>query len=381
MKVIIYFGHHKVGSTALQSYLYRNQLALMRQGLLYPGVESESLLHLTAELLGARDDLSEPQAARLTAAALSQAPSMNVREPHNAMAFQMLAQASKGRVPKWHVALPGVPQMIRALRMQEKYLLPETVVICSEVMSNFGLHHPELIDRVREIYPNADHQLYCVLRRPDEYLISWHAQRLRFGDKVAALSDGAARKYANTIHFEYRKTVEPWLQRFPEAPFHLHNYADVLKSGGSVEDFFATNALDMPAGTEPPGRANESLPRAAMEIARRGNHDLAPGEAAALRRYLLNSGDDVKPIPNKEIEMYGAALRAELLERFTPIHDWLSKITGQAAFFPDLDEMARCRPVSEAEASADFLAQIPLKALPGETLRDYIRALRQEAVA
>lgn len=376
MKVLLYFGHHKVGSTALQSFLFRNQTLLMRHGLLYPDVESEGLVHAIVQFLR-ESELSEDQAMRLSAARLFEPQSMNAREPHNALAFQMLAQATKGNVPNWHKGLPAVPQMIRALRLQAQLLQPEAVLICSEVMSNFGPRHPKLIDRVRDIYPEAEHSLYCVLRRPDEYLISWHAQRLRFGEKVLSLRDGAALNYTGSIHFDYRKTVEPWLDRFPEAPRHLRNYADVLQAGGSVEDFFASNDLQIPADAAAQGRANESLPRAAMEIARRGNHDLPAEAAAALRQYLLSCGDHLKPVPNKEIEMFGAPLRAELFARFAPIHDWLSKQTGQAAFFPDIEEMATTRPVPEAEAVADLLSQIPPAKLPSETLRDYIQSLQR----
>mgnify|MGYP000495354888 CR=1 FL=1 len=376
MKTIIYFGHHKVGSTALQNFLFRNQTKLMGQGLLYPGVESESLTHVIAELLAASEP-TEEQAARLTAAAIMHPPSLNVREPHNALAFQMLAQANKGKPPKWHSGLPSVQQMIRAMRMQEKYLQPHTVLICSEVMSNFGPRHPELIEQVRGIYPDAEHALYCVLRRPDEYLISWHAQRLRFGDKVASLRDGAALNYTGSIHFDYRRTVEPWLEKFPEAPRQIRDYADVLKSGGSVEDFFASHDLEMTEALDPPIRANESLPRAAMEIARRGNHDLPPAEAKALRDYLLTCSGHIKPVPNKDVEMFGAELRAELATRFAPIHDWLSEINGQDAFFPDIEEMARIRPVPESDATADFLSQIDPAALPSDTLRDFIANLQR----
>jgi len=375
MKAILYFGHHKVGSTALQSFLFRNQAVLMQHGLLYPDVESEGLTHAIAKFLEASGP-SADLAARLSAAAQSQPQSMNAREPHNALAFQMLAQATKGSVPDWHKGLPGVPQMLRTLRLQAKLLQPQAVVLCSEVMSNFGPRHPKLIKRVRDIYPTADHVLYCVLRRPDEYLISWHAQRLRFGNKVLSLRDGAALNYTGSIHFDYRSTVEPWLTAFPGAPWQLRNYADVLQAGGSVEDFFAVNNLQVPTGATPAGRTNESLPRAAMEIARRANHDLPAKEARDLRQYLLNCGDHITPIPNKEIEMFGAELRAELFKRFAPIHAWLSEQTGQAAFFPDIDDMTRVRPVPEADATQDFLAQIPPQALPNDTLRDYIQALK-----
>ena len=129
MKAILYFGHHKVGSTALQSFLYQNQVALMRQGLLYPGVDFESLSLTLARLLGELD-ISADQAAEMLEAQTGPTP-MNAREPHNALAFQMIAQTHKGKAPDWHPALPGTGQMIRALRMQQRFLRPSTVVLCS----------------------------------------------------------------------------------------------------------------------------------------------------------------------------------------------------------------------------------------------------------
>lgn len=376
MKAIFYFGHHKVGSTALQSFLFRNQTALMRQGILYPGAEPQSMAYTIAQLLG-KTDLPEAQTARLAEAAKEHPAPMNAREPHNALAFQMLAQATKGKPPEWHKGLPAVPQMIRAMRLQTKYLQPHSVLICSEVMSNFGPHHPELIDRVRDIFPEASPAIYCVLRRPDEYLIAWHAQRLRFGHKVASLQEGAALGYTGTIHFDYRKMLEPWVERFSDAPQHLRNYADVLEAGGSVEDFFACNGLEMPPDPVQVGRPNESLPRAAMEIARRGNHDLPPDEARDLRQYLLSCREHTEPAPNRDVEMFGAELRAELTARFAPIHDWLSAQIGTAAFFPDIDEMAQVRPIPEREATADLLAQIDPATLPSDALRSFIAGLQR----
>ena len=379
MKVTIYFGHHKVGSTALQSFLFRNQITLTRAGILYPGVESESLSYMAARLL---EHTPLPSGLRSRVAKASKgAPPMNAREPHNALAFRMLAQANNGTPPPWHEGLPGVGQMVRAMQMQAHFLQPETVVLCSEVMANFGPRHPDMIDKVRDIFPEAEQSLYCVLRRPDEYLVAWHAQRMRFGDKVRALSDGAANHYTKTIHFNYQSVIAPWVDRFPGAPLHIRNYADVLASGGSVEDFFGTTGLTLPQGLKTSLRANESLPRAAMEIARRANHDLPALEADEMRHYLLTSKKHITPLPNREIEMFGASLRAELAEKFAPIHAYLSELTGKDAFFPDIDEMIKPLPIPESEAVADFLSKIPLDSLPNDRLRDFIQGLAREYAA
>ncbi|MEP3334425.1 hypothetical protein [Sedimentitalea sp.] len=366
MKVIIFFGHHKVGSTALQAFFARNHLDLLQRGILYPAVEVEGLAQ---SLAGALNPDRPPALDR-----------MNVREPHNALAFRMLAQATGGKPPAWHGNLPGVGQMLRAIRLQADYLKPHTVILCSEVMSNFGSNHPKLIDTLRGIFPDASHELYCVLRRPDEYLTSWHAQRMRFGDKVSALSDKAARNYFPSIHFDYKRLLVPWIKRFPDSPLHLRNYTDVLAAGGSTEDFLAQCGIGFPADLIQTGRANTSLPRAAMELARRGNQELPADQAQSLREYLLEHGDRLNPVKNADVEMFGPALRAEMAERFAPVQDYLSTLTGQP-FFPDIDQLSATRPIPEAPATAQFLNQLDPSDLPDPALRDYIAGLRREIAA
>ena len=41
MDLVIFMGHHKVGSSSLQSWLSTNWLALARAGILYPAVEMQ----------------------------------------------------------------------------------------------------------------------------------------------------------------------------------------------------------------------------------------------------------------------------------------------------------------------------------------------------
>lgn len=361
MKVILFFGHHKVGSTALQTFFARNHLKLLQQGILYPSVEVEGLVQALAGALAPKHPPSLEQ--------------MNVREPHNALAFRMLAQANGGKTPPWHGQLPGLNQMIRAIRLQVQVLKPHTVILCSEVMSNFGDRHPDLISRLRGIFPEAEHELYCALRRPDEYLMSWHAQRLRFGEKLHALSGTATANYMRGIHFDYQRMLTPWVKRFPGARLHLRNYADIMAAGGSVADFTAQVGCDFPARLSSEGPANHGLPRAAMEIVRRGNHDLPAPQAQALCRYLLDQGAALTPVANADVEMFGAQQRALLAERFAPIHAYLSDLAGQP-FFPDIERMTNPRPVPEAEANARLLERIDPAALPDPALRDYVGGLR-----
>lgn len=366
MKVVIYFGHHKVGSTALQAFLARNWARLARAGILYPAVEAQGMARNMAEALA-------PEGA---AADIPGLDAMNVREPHNALAFQMLAQANKGKAPEWHGSLPGVGQMFRALRTQVAYLRPHTLLLVSEVMSNFGANHPHLIARLRDAFPDADFELYGVLRRPDEYLASWHGQRLRFGEKVPPLRDAAMKIYGNSIHFDYRRMVEPWTRQFEGATLHLRDYAKVRAAGGSAEDFQATVQVEFPDGLDPVGEANLGIPRAAMEIIRRGNRTLPAEAAHKLVQRFLELPPEVQVVPNGEVELFGAPMRAELAQAFAPIHRYLSDLTG-APFFADIDQMARTRPVPDVEAARALLAQIDPATMP-EGLAGHITGLQHQ---
>ena len=171
--------------------------------------------------------------------------------------------------------------------------------------------------------------------------------------------------------------VEPWLTEIPEARPILRNYADILKAGGSTKDFARQIGVEMPADMQPVGRANASLPRAAMEIARRANHELPAAEATQLVHYLLNTAPQLQPVPNHDVEMFGAELRRELAERFAPIHAWLSETAGQDAFFPGIAELAQPRPIPEQQANADLLAKIDPASLPSDAIRAFLALLRR----
>lgn len=363
MKVIIYFGHHKVGSTALQAYLARNALALLEHGILYPAAESEGLSHLLAQALGRQD---RPALG-----------CMNVREPHNALAFRMLAGKTGRKTPPWHGPLPGLAAMLNTLTHQVEVLQPHTVILCSEVFANFGAGHEDLIAKLHGLFPAAEWELYCALRRPDEYMASWFGQRLRFGHQLEPLSSPGSGQ-TGSIHFNYRRMVEPWVREFEGCQLHLRNYSDILAAGGSVQDFTAQAGCAFPDGLPAGGRSNEGLPRAAYEIIRRANRDLPPEQAQALRDFFLAAPGGLIPVRNSDVELFGAERRQQLADAFAPIHDYLSQLTGRPAFFPGLDEMRSPRPVPEAEATAQILAKLDPAALPAPELSRFISSLQRD---
>ncbi|SMY09318.1 hypothetical protein [Flavimaricola marinus] len=346
MKIILFIGHHKVGSSALQSYLAQNAVALLRQGVLYPAVEALGFERLSS---GDVDDI-EPWLLP-----------PNLREAHNALAFSMIHDHNGSPVPPLHSDLPSTDEMLALIQRQVDLFNPEVMVLAAEVFSHFGNINCNLIKRLTGAFPGAEIQLSATLRRVDDYLISWHGQRLRFGQKVRALPGGALSHYVKTIHFDYRKMLQGWVATLPEAPLTLRTYAEVMAAGGSVKDFMAQAGLPMPApsGTDrgEERRINAGLHRALIEIARQGNATLSPQDAADMFRVLLQIGPELDLPLSPQIELYGAAARTRLVNQFVPVNDWLVKLVDRPVF-ADLDQMGHLRDVPEFEANKAALAQL-----------------------
>lgn len=344
MKAILYIGHHKVGSTALQSFFTKNSYRFLENGILYPAVESEGLSYLLSKTLRRRD-VEEPL-------------SLNIREPHNALAFRMMAQNPGHKVPPFHHNLPGVAQMKLAIQNQLLNLDPHTVVMCSEVMANFGAVAPPMIDALRDMLPTEEIVLYCALRRPDEYLISWHGQRLKFGHHVVPLRQEATERYFPTIHFDYRKMLEPWVERFQDDTVIIRDYRDIVAAGGSTVDFCTQTGLDLPKGLIASTRANPSIPHALMEIVRRGNIELTEQDSGTLRSIIMAEAHHLDLPENGTVEMFGPRNRELIRQAFEPVDRYLCEVTGRDHFFPALDKLTDLAPVSEIEAAVHALDQL-----------------------
>lgn len=341
MKVVLFIGHHKVGSTSLQDFLSRNAVALARAGILYPSVDSEGMaLMLATAVSGHVPDGVLP---------------INAREPHNALAFKMLASKGKGKVPPYHKGLPAVSQMTRAIRKQVSFLNPHTVILAAEVFANFAPASPTLISDLGAIFPNADFTVLATLRRIDTYLASWHGQRLKFGHKPPPLRDTGMQGYFGNIHFDYRLMLEGWVKAMPKAQIILRDYSAVRAAGGSIADFVAQTGLDMPPDLLPEQRVNESIHRAMYEIARQGNKALRPAQAGRLRQFLHWVTPELNLPPSGDIELFGPENRQIMAERFAPIHDYLSEITGTEPFFTDQPAVGKTLPVPEMDAFGQAL--------------------------
>ena len=92
MKVIVYIGHHKVGSTALQVFLSQNSHRLLTNGILYPWVEMRGAAHALGKAAGEGDR--------------AEVLPVNIREPHSALAYKMMADRADRIEMSW-------PDMVR----------------------------------------------------------------------------------------------------------------------------------------------------------------------------------------------------------------------------------------------------------------------------
>ncbi|HID68139.1 MAG TPA: hypothetical protein EYP31_07770 [Roseibacterium sp.] len=369
MKLVLFIGHHKVGTTSLQDFLSRNAVPLARSGILYPSVEFEGMAMMLASAITGQDPVDVLP--------------INAREPHNALAFRMLADHQKGKVPPFHKGLPGLGQMFRAINKQIEFLDPHTVILVAEVFANFAPADPALIERLKDAFPGADITLIATLRRIDEYLASWHGQRLTFGHKPEPLRTSGMMGYFNNIHFDYRLMLEGWIDAMPEAQMILRDYADVRAAGGSVTDFAVQAGLELPQGLLGEQRSNQSLHRGVYEIARQGNKALRPGQATRLRQILRDMTPDLDLPASGDIELFGAENRADLLDRFEPIHRFLAQISGKPTFFADQQEARQIRPVPEMEAYQEALSGVTQRAgdIEEPDIRDFVTTLAAEVGA
>lgn len=371
MKAICHIGHHKTGTTSLQAFLSQNSHRLLQAGILYPWVESQGAARALAKAVkeGDRQEILP----------------FNVREAHNALAFRMLADAEENwKVPPYHPNLPHSRQMLISVDSQITTLQPDTIVMCSEVMSHFGKVAPNLIRRLRAEGLKAADQftLWCTLRRPDEQLVSWHGQQVRFGQSPAPLSDPQALNL-KWIHFDYRAVIEPWLKRVPEADLVLRPYRETMEKGGSVEDFLRHGGFSPPADLLPALSLNVSFKPAVVTLLRLANAQLPRPQAQDLMNQIDGLTEGMTLLDSSEVEFLGPASRARLAEQFTPIHDWLSQISGRSSFFSDIEEMTLCRPIPERDALQGLIDQLTprqIGMIADPATKDFLARLRNEGV-
>ncbi|MGR3501644.1 hypothetical protein [Pseudaestuariivita sp.] len=359
MNAIYHIGHHKVGTTALQIFLAHNSYTLMKAGILYPKIEADGLIDFLSRAMRGGDELRLME--------------YQVCQPHNALAYRILGKEPGFEMSPLYKNVPGFMQIVRNVRTQIEALQPKHTIFCSEIFSNFGAVRPEMIDIAGTMVEESRMKLYCVLRRPDQYLASWHWQWLKFGRKSQALDAGGTEDYFDTIHFDYQKMLEPWLTSNIFKYQYIRPYSDVMAQGGVVQDFFDTCEIDLPETPFGEERLNVGVHVAFFEVLRTANHKFRFPKSKKLRIFIEEANASLD-LPSKgDVELFGKDVRRAMYDRFRPIEQYLREVTGRAAFFEDLDNILDTRPLDEPPVRRDACTQ--LMALPAfDALDDKLRA-------
>ena len=369
MKKVYSLGLHKTGSTALQMFLQRNQLALLGTGTLFPPVTPHGVSRLLAEAAGRK----APEAPYR----------LNEYMGHNALAYQMIAEA----LPD--CPLPGVHRPMfaggMALTVIEDLAVQcaaETLLFCSEDLARAAFLAGSVPERFANRFGAEDTTLMMTVRRPDEAISSWQSQLLRFGGPVPALTTDIVRSYFNTIHVNYSAALAPWVQAFPNGQLVLADYASVRVHGGSVAFFCNSCGLSLPDDLVEPGERNSSLHPALFEVARRATHDLSRRDAVVLRDFLFSVQHDLDLPEAGEVDMLGPEARTELATFFEPVHATLSDFAGRETFFTDADRISEPPPITHIDAAKAALPQLlEVGANAKPAVREYLQQLSASGLA
>lgn len=359
MKFILFIGQHKVGSTSLQTYMSLNSERLLKRGILYPNVVRADL----------RDKAKLWSARKLGVGPVP----LIYREPHNALVQQMLAEKDGRDPPPWFKNVPSAQEMFATIRSEISFYSPNIVFLCAESFSNFSEYDEEPLNWIGDLLNGCEVEIHCTLRRPDDYISSWHLQRLKFGNCIKPLCDGGLQEYLGTFHLDYQRMITPWQETFPQAKFSVVNYSEVMGKGGSIPSFWRQSNLEEPNGFKSVRRGNPSIHPAISEVVRLANCVLKPKDRQIFWRWIADRSKRFDLPPSKDVELLGQASRQTIFEAFQSSLDYISGEFGPDPFFPDFDGILKSRPIPERAALADALPAIE-KAVATSSLSEQIKS-------
>lgn len=357
MKTFLLIGHHKVGTTALQRQLATNIGAYRDAGVLYPVVDSLGLEHLLTSMSGQPGSDSDSEL------------SINAREPHNALAFRILAEQKSAKVPAYHPKLPSSAQQTLTILAQQRALQPQATLYVSEVMSHFGFAIPDYLPKFKKqllLGPNL--HIIIALRRPDEHLQSWYSQSVRMGRKrLPPIREGGFETFKDTIHLQFRRVVEPWLQNFPEATFHAVYYPTVIERGGLVvfmNNLLREHGLNIPTSLDSTTLRNKSYHPLLLEPIRRWVKE--HGKLSKEQESDAFARGENRSLPDrKQVEIWGKENRIRIFEEFEPQKVWFDQTFGTDALFNDFEKTLECLPLEDSALRAKLPVSEALGLIPG----------------
>lgn len=373
----LFIGHHKTGSTSLQSHLARRAGELAKIGVLYPHVDLVSILRTN----GAQSCSSYTQTnGRLRKRIQLLKENKNYLEPHNALAFRMLSEATGCAMPAWHQGVPESSKaMLELVNEQMEDLKPDDLLIISEVLGNFGTCKKNLCQKLMSSLNTREANLLCILRKPDDYLVSWYGQELCFGYKqMGRLGQRIANSYVNSIHLRYDWMLEQWMRDSRFNSIIIEDYRNVNLMGGTVSWFNSTCTTQTslrPDTSDETTRANPSLHPIFFEAVRFCNLKLGRVDSAQLVAAIKQVTPRLNLPSTKTVEVLGLEARELIYRTFLPVNRTLGRMVGRDEFFVDIESI-----LEQKENQADRLG-CQFVSLLLEQHEDLITQVQRDALA
>ncbi|MFA5940164.1 MAG: hypothetical protein WC809_12475 [Sinimarinibacterium sp.] len=273
-QLYLHIGRAKVGSTALQHFLWTNRQLLAQQGVLYPdSVMMQSASHKLALVfqheLPDAEPVRELSAAEVYGAMFDEAERLNLRR----------------------------------------------IVASSE---NLFLVKPA--EPARCMRRGYDVRIVCYVRRQDEVLVSSYIQELKTGDSNA---QRGIEKFASDplrlAWLDYEPVLDAWAAQFGRENIIVRVAEKEQLRGTIFEDFLDLVGVDTSGMTFPQTRLNPSPARDILDFIQMINAAPAPGPRMKfqLRDPLLALSERIGAQGRySPRSLVPAGLRRELMERF-----------------------------------------------------------------
>lgn len=363
MKVVIFIGHFKTGSTSLQTFLTRNSAALRQQSVLYPSVlrDTRPALVRLANRIAGREQLFR----------------INRLEAHNLLALRLKTDETGLPMPWWYPHAPPTEHLFENIRTQIEQTAPQTVLLVSEHLAELGGVDHKQIRRLGAFFAGCQIRIVATLRRPDTYLSSWHGQRLKAREYFEPLRTTGLQEYLGTVHIDYAMMLRAWMDAFPEAEFRIRNHADIMQRGGSIPSFLEDASITHTDDLQDVRPENLSVPYAFREVLRCGVRDLPPKLASNLVSWTIRNRGAIPHPPDRDVELFGAHNRQRLYSAFEPAHAFLDAFSGGGPFFTDIDDALTPNPIPEMTAARDSLSALRTLARttpPYSPVADYLKS-------
>ncbi|MGK0442157.1 MAG: hypothetical protein ACJA0N_001964 [Pseudohongiellaceae bacterium] len=272
-RLYIHIGRPKVGSSALQQFLFENRVALKKRGVLYP----EVAMHQNA----------------------SHKLSL-VFQPHN---------------PDYRI-VKGLKakDLYRDLVIEAEKTGAKKIVVSSE---HFFLTDPKLLPV--DLLSEFDVKVICYVRRQDDVMISSYFQEVKMGvvDNGGDIYEYAANPLRLSL-LDYKPVLDSWAKQFKRENIIVRVFEDIPSTSTIFEDFMGVIDEPVEGLKFPAHRINASPTRDIFEFIRKidlySNSNYRRWPLWASLRRVAEDLDNNESYDAKSI--FPNAIRNKILQQF-----------------------------------------------------------------